>query len=174
MEIASTSNGRHPLDIETSSAGSPLRFLMLSRNIQMLKRFILRLRMKRAMKNGRRISLADAARLWGLSNTIYMGPVGPSASILPEYEIFRILAEDRKIEDAEIRELLSHPSPGVAGYGLEMLIRRNAAGLDEAAAALSGRQELVTKGLTSFVCYVPLSEYAARRVATASHPIPTI
>lgn len=136
--------------------------------MKLIRRFIVRVRMKRALRDGRRVSIAEAIHLWSLSDTIYIGPVGPSARILPECEIYRRLADDAEVKDDQILELLQHKSPSVAGYGLELLIMRRSGHLQDAVAALAGRREEVALGLTSFVCYTPLREYAAHRM-TAEH-----
>ena len=127
-------------------------------------RFILRQRMRRTLLAGRRISISEAIRLWRLSDTIYIGPVGPSARVLPECEVYRRLADEKEVDDDEFHNLLKHESPSVAGYGLELLIRRKAANLEEAISKLSDRKEKVTMGLTSLVCYTPLCQYAANRI----------
>lgn len=134
------------------------------REMKPIRRIILRWQMKRALQSGRRVSISEATRLWSLSDTIYIGPVGPSARILPECEIFRRLAGETDVEDNEIRGLLQHKSPSVAGYGLELLIRRKSGNLQDAVNALAERREKVTMGLTCFVCYSPLCEYAANRI----------
>ena len=144
--------------------------------MNVIRRSIARWRMRRALQNGRQISFEEAARLWRLSDTIYIGPVGPAARLLPEYELYQKFADDLGVTNTEIMRLLEHKSPSVAGYGLELLIRRRAEGLEDAALKLAGRLELVTMGITSFVSYSPLCEYAQNRLQAqqdaAGNPLP--
>lgn len=108
--------------------------------------------------------LSTASRLWRLSNIIFIGPVGPSAKIFPEYEIFRKCAEDDRIDERSLFGLMDHESATVAGYGLEILIRRKSKRLREAVEKLAARDEGVAMGLGCMVCFSPLGEYAKNRL----------
>lgn len=120
--------------------------------------------MRLALRIWGRVPIKKAIRLWRLSDTIYIGPVGPSARIMPEFELFRAIADDDQVGEAQIRDLLQHESPTVEGYAFELLIRRQAENLEAATKELANRKEEVTMGFTSFRAYSPLGEYAANRL----------
>jgi hypothetical protein len=124
----------------------------------------MRKRLKHALDTGRGISLEDATRLWSLSNLIYIGPIGPSAKRLPEAAAYKQIADDTKIREEELFGLLGHESPTVAGYALELLIRRGSERVPEAVSALRGRAEEVSLGLGCVVCFQPLRTYAVNRI----------
>jgi len=120
--------------------------------------------MQRALDLNRRISLGEAAQLWSLSDVIYIGPTGPAARSLPEFKSFRQIADNTDITEEPIFGLLHHESPTVAGYALELLIRRGSLRLDEAATLLSDRLGEVSMGLGCLVCFQPLGAYARNRI----------
>ena len=120
--------------------------------------------MQRALDLNRRISLEEAAKLWSLSNMIYIGPTGPSARRLPEFKTFRQIADNTDIAEEHIFGLLQHDSPTVAGYAIELLIRRGSLRLDEAATVIGDRRGEVSMGLGCLVCFQPLGAYARNRI----------
>lgn len=129
-----------------------------------LNRWLARKRVQSALRLHSSISLEAAADLWALSNVIYIGPTGPAARIVPEFEAFRAIAGDLEIDEERIFGLLQHESPSVAGYALELLISRNSQRLNEAAAVVANRNEEVSMGLGCLVCYQPLCAYVQTRI----------
>ena len=129
-----------------------------------LRRMLLRMRFRRALLKGDRISIKDAARLWRLSDMVFIGPVGASATVHPECELYRHLAEDNEISDDEISQYLRDSSGTVAAYALELLIRRRSGQAKDARDALSERTESVSLGLGCMFSYQPLCEFAVNRL----------
>ena len=123
--------------------------------------------MQRALDSKRSISLDNAAELWSLSDVICIGPTGPSARSLPEYKIFRQIADNPKIEEDRVFALLEHGSPTVAGYALGLLIRRRSPRLAEAATVIGDRRGKVSMGFGCLVCFQPLCVYARNRIKAA-------
>ncbi|MCC5788260.1 MAG: hypothetical protein JJT75_01395 [Opitutales bacterium] len=132
-----------------------------------IKRYILRLQMIRALKKIKRVSLSDATRLWSLSNTSFIGPVGFSSKILPEYDLYKKLALETEIEDDDIQALLQHESASVAVYAIEMLILRECRNLASTLTVLADRSESVTIRIGCYEYSSPLCEYAAKRTEEA-------
>ena len=127
-----------------------------------------RARMQCKLRTGRPVPLKKALRLWSLSpDMIYQGPVGPSARYLPEAELLTSYAGSSAPADEERLGLALHPSPSVPGYAVEILKARKSPLLPTLVEQLQGRQEPVTMGFTSFVCYVPLERYARMRLPAA-------
>ena len=121
-----------------------------------LYRWILRRRLSSALSRGERVSLHTAARLWALSDIIYLGPVGPSARRLPELHLFRMFVESADIDDQQIEQLLADQSATVAGYAFEILLARRSKLAATAVEKLRGRKDPVTMGLGCMVCYLSL------------------
>ncbi len=120
--------------------------------------------MQHALDSNRSVSLEKAAELWSLSDVIYIGPTGPSARSLPEFKIFRQVANNPNIEEDRIFGLLEHESPTVAGYALELLIKRGSPRLAEAATAIGERCEEVSMGIGCLNNLQPLGTYARNRI----------
>lgn len=123
-----------------------------------------RLCIRRRMRRGKRVSLESAAKLWALSDIIFIGPTGPSAVVTPECELYRFYRIDPLTEDAQLQALLSHRSGTVAGYAFEILLYRGSPLADEAVRFLQDRKEEVTMGFTSFVVYSPICKYVSNRM----------
>jgi len=117
-----------------------------------------------ALDSAQYISLETATHLWALTNVIYIGPTGPAARILPEFEAFRRIADNPEIREEQIFGLLQHESPSVAGYALELLISRGSRRVNEAATAVGNRSEEVSMGIGCLICFRPLSAYAQSRI----------
>jgi hypothetical protein len=129
-----------------------------------LKRWLVRKRVQHALRSDNYISLETATHLWALSNVIYIGPTGPSARILPEFEAFRRIADNPEIQEEQIFGLLLHVSPSVAGYALELLISRGSQRVNEAATVIGNRIGEVSMGIGCLICFSPLGAYAQSRI----------
>lgn len=102
--------------------------------------------------------------LWSVSNAIYVGPAGPSATIFPEYVALKRITADGAITDAEIHRHLSHSNPWVVGYCFEALMARRSRLLEDLPEGLLERQEKVTMGAGCYRLFSPLSEYIRGRL----------
>ena len=120
--------------------------------------------MQYSLDTNRNISLEDAIKLWSLSNVIYIGPTGPRARRFPEFEIFRRIADDPRINEQQIFGLLQHDCPAVVGYAFELLISRGSKRLNEAAIAIGDPPGEVSMGLGCLVSFQPLGTYVRNRI----------
>lgn len=117
-----------------------------------------------ALRCGIGRSLSFFFPLWRMSNGIYIGPTGPSATIRPELRALRWVSRATQIiSDAELHSHLTHWSPLVCGYCLEALILRRSPLLGCLPDALLARKEPVVMGCGCFVVETPLGEYALNR-----------
>ena len=133
-------------------------------------RELLRAGMQRTLRKDCPVPLAKALRLWALTpDMIHQGPVGPSGRYLPEAELFSRYSKSPSPADEELLSLAGNHSPAVAGYALDILKARKSTLLAEMVARLQGRKEPVTMGLSCFVCYQPLEDYAKKEAVPAEN-----
>lgn len=112
--------------------------------------------------------------LWRVSNAVYIGPAGPSATIFPELRALQLVSQSGRIGDAELYGHLTHRSALICGYCLEALILRGSPLLERLPDALLNRQEPVVMGVTCFRVETPLGKFALNRTAHQRFPFQNI
>ena len=122
-----------------------------------------RWRMRSLLRKDCEISLKEAACLWSLSDLIYLGPTGPNARRLPEWNLYEAYCASPTPPDEELLTMAKHASPAVAGYAFEVLLARNSRLIPEALELLLPRTESVSGSRGSFVSYLELGGYALHR-----------
>ncbi len=154
-----------PID---AALGRIARFEPLSNLSRLIVKFITRLFLRFAYSLAIRCSvvrpLAWFLPLWSVSDSIYIGPSGPSATVYPELLALRQIISHTHISDAELYAQLSHRNPWVVGYCFEALLARRSALLDALPLSLLTRQEPVSIGVACFRCFEPLHIYITHRL----------
>jgi hypothetical protein len=110
-------------------------------------------------------SLRSFFPLWSVSDRIYIGPVGPSASVHPEVLAYNHVVADAEISDRNLYEHLSHDNPWIVGYCFEALLARRSPLLKSLPTSLRSRTELVGMGFTCFFSKSPLCDYVVARLS---------
>ena len=131
-----------------------------------MKLILLRIVYRIAIKVNFIHSLRAWFPLWSVSQLIYTGPAGPSATLFPEFLALKRVSAESKVSDSDLYRNLQHANANVAAYCLEALLLRRSNLLARLPLSLKSRDESVSMGFTGFVSYSPLSEYIARRIST--------